>query len=589
MRKKKFSDLQEYIAHLEAIGDLTRVKAEVDPILEITEIYSRVAKEKGPALLFENVKGASFPLAINLFGTEERVGLALGRNPKDVGEELVYIFEKVNPPSIKSFFSIFPKLFGLLSMRTKNVKNGIVQENQIQPDLGKLPIMKCWPKDGGRFITLGLILTQDPVTNRRNLGIYRMQIFDNKTTAMHWHPHKGGAAHYHEASKFGRDLDAAVILGGDPKMIFSAIAPLPEGMDELAFASYLRGKPIPMVRGKSNSLRVPANAEFIIEGVVPQGVLREEGPFGDHFGHYSMEADFPIFNVREITYRNNPIYPSTVVGKPTMEDIYLGIAAAEMFSPLIRIVQPEVKDMWAYPAAGFHNLLAVSVDERYPKNGIKAMLALWGIGQLLLTKCMVMVSSDVNPRDMEAVLTEIGENFDPREDFVLIPWAPLDTLDFTSGKMNVGSKMGINAVRRSGGKRWKLPKKVSDPREKHKEIMDFRLLPGGFLVLKVEKNPKEVIKKMFETPGYEDVRIIASVSSDIDIHDDTEVIWGIFTRFDPYLDVIFEHTELRGSAVVYDGRMGIDATIKEWYPEVIEMSDDIKKRVSKRWNDYWKR
>jgi 4-hydroxy-3-polyprenylbenzoate decarboxylase len=200
-----------------------------------------------------------------------------------------------------------------------------------------------------------------------------------------------------------------------------------------------------------------------------------------------------------------------------------------------------------------------------------------------------MVSSDVNPRDMEAVLTEIGENFDPREDFVLIPWAPLDTLDFTSGKMNVGSKMGINAVRRSGGKRWKLPKKVSDPREKHKGIIDFRLLPGGFLVLKVEKNPKEVIKKMFETPGYEDVRIIASVSSDIDIHDDTEVIWGIFTRFDPYLDVIFEHTELRGSAVVYDGRMGIDATIKEWYPEVIEMSDDIKKRVSKRWNDYWKR
>ena len=587
--KKNLDDLQEYIGYLEAIGDLTRVKSEVDPILEITEIYSRVAKEKGPALLFENVKGASFPLAINLFGTEERVELALGRKPKDVGEELVTIFEKVNPPSIKSFFSIFPKLFGLLSMRTKNVKSGIVQENRIQPDLGKLPIMKCWPRDGGQFITLGLVLTQDPVSGRRNLGIYRMQVFDDQTTGMHWHAHKGGAAHYHEAAKLGKDLDAAVILGGDPKMIFSAIAPLPEGMDELAFASYLRGKPIPMTSGKSISLRVPANAEFIIEGVVPQEVLREEGPFGDHFGHYSMEADFPILNVREITFRNNPIYPSTVVGKPTMEDVYLGIAAGEMFSPLVRIVQPEVKDMWAYPAAGFHNLLAVSVDERYPKNGIKAMLALWGIGQLLLTKCMVMVSSDVNPRDMEAVLTEVGENFDPREDFVLIPWAPIDTLDFTSGKMNVGSKMGINAVRHAGRKKRKLPKRVTDPRERHKGVIDFRLLPGGFLVLKVDKGPKDVIKKIFETPGYEDIRIIAAVSADIDIHDDTEVIWGIFTRFDPYLDVIFEHTELRGSAVIYDGRMGIDATIKDWYPEVIEMSDEIKKKVTKKWKDYWKR
>lgn len=588
MPGKNFHDLQEYIAYLEAIGDLTRVKREVDPILEITEIYSRVAKDRGPALLFENVKGASFPLAINLFGTEERVELALGRKPKDVGEELVNIFEKVNPPSIKSFFSIFPKLFNLLSMRTKNVKNGIAHENQIQPDLGRLPIMKCWPDDGGRFITLGLVLTQDPLSNRRNLGIYRMQIFDDATTGMHWHPHKGGAAHYHEAAKLGRDLEAAVILGGDPRMIFSAIAPLPDGMDELAFASYLRGKPIPMAPGKSISLRVPANAEFIIEGVVPQEVVREEGPFGDHFGHYSMEADFPIFNVREITFRNNPVYPSTVVGKPTMEDVYLGMAAGEMFSPLIRIVQPEVKDMWAYPAAGFHNLLAVSVDERYPKNGVKAMLALWGIGQLLLTKCMVMVSSDVNPRDMEAVLTEIGENFDPREDFVLVPWAPLDTLDFTSGKMNVGSKMGINAVRRAGRQKRKLPLKVSDPREKHRGIIDFRLLPGGFLVLKVDKGPKEIIKRIFETPGYEDVRIVAVVSPDIEIHDDTEVIWGIFTRFDPYLDVIFERTELRGSAVIYDGRMGIDATIKEWYPQVIEMSDDIKKKVNKRWKDYWK-
>lgn len=306
-------------------------------------------------------------------------------------------------------------------MRTKTVKSGLVQYNEFSPDLSRLPVIKCWPKDGGKFITLGLVLTQDPVSKRRNLGIYRMQIYDKETTGMHWHPHKGGAAHYHEATKLNKDLEVAVVLGGDPKMIFSAIAPLPEGMDELAFASFLRKKPIPMVKGKTISQTVPANADIIIEGIVPQNIVREEGPFGDHFGHYSMEADFPILKVKTITHKHNAIYPATVVGKPPKEDIFLGIAAGEMFSPLIRIIQPEVKDMWAYPEAGFHNLLAVSVDERFPKNGIKAMLALWGIGQLLLTKCMITVSSDVDPRDFNAVLNEIGENFDPREDFLLIP------------------------------------------------------------------------------------------------------------------------------------------------------------------------
>jgi len=589
MAKKQFYDLKQYITYLEKIGDVKHIKAEVDPILELSEIADRVVKEGGPALIFENVIGASFPLAINLFGTEERVELALGRRPRDVGEELVDLFQKLNPPSLKSFFSVLPKAYDLLSMRTKKVKRGFSQEIEELPDLNKLPIIKCWPLDGGRFITLGLVLTQDPVSNRRNLGIYRMQIYDEKTTGMHWHPHKGGAAHYHEAKKLGKDLEVAVVLGGDPKMIFSAIAPLPEGMDELAFASYLRGKPIPMVPGKSISLSVPANAEFVIEGVVPQNVLREEGPFGDHFGHYSMEADFPIYNLSRITHRINPIFPATIVGKPPMEDVFLGMAAEDMFSPLIRIIHPEVKDMWAYPEAGFHNLLVVSVDERYPKNGIKAMLGLWGTGQLLLTKVMIIVSSDVNPRDWDQVLNEIGENFDPNEDFLMIPWAPLDTLDFTSGKFNVGSKMGINAVRKpnSGKKKKPVPTKLPDPRAKHKEILDWRLLNGGILAIKVDKKPKEIIKKLFKTKGYENVRIIAIVSPDIDIHNDTELIWGIFTRFDPYLDVIFEHTELKGSAVVYGGRMGIDATIKSWYPKVIEMSEDIKETVTDRWKEYW--
>ena len=586
MSLPKFYNLSDYIDYLDKRGEVRRIETEVDPDLEITEVADRVIKESGPVLIFNNVKGADFPLAINLFGTEERVELALGRKPREVGEELVEIFQKLNPPSLRSLFSIMSKAYGLINLRTKNVATGIVHQNEFEPDLSRLPVIKCWPKDGGRFITLGLVLTHDPVTNRRNLGIYRMQVYDKKTTGMHWHPHKGGAAHYHEAGKLNRDLEVAVILGGDPKMIFSAIAPLPDGMDELAFASYLRGKPIPMVKGKTISQSVPANADIVLEGYVPRNVLREEGPFGDHFGHYSMEADFPIFKLNTITHKNNAVFPATIVGKPPKEDVYLGMAAEEMFAPLIKIIQPEVKDMWAYYEAGFHNLLAVSVDERYPKNGIKTMLALWGTGQLLLTKCMITVSSDIDPRDFNSVLNEIGENFDPREDFLLIPWAPLDTLDFTSGKLNVGSKMGINALRKPINKRKTYAKKVPDPRGKHKEIIDYRLLNGGFLVIQTKNNPKKLIDKMFKTPGYKNIRILAVVSEDINLQDDTDLIWGIFTRFDPYLDVIFEKTELKGSAVLYDGRMGIDATAKKWYPAVIEMSDEIKNKVSKKWTKY---
>ncbi len=583
---EKFRNLREYISHLENKGDLRRIKTRVDPELEITEIASREMNLGGPALLFENVDGASFPLAINLFASEERIRTALGGNPREIGEELVDIFEKVNPPSLRGIFSALPKMTRALSMRTTNTRSAGSQKNETAPELEKLPAIKCWPKDGGRFITLGLVITHSPVSGSRNMGLYRLQIYDSKTTGMHWHPHKGGAAHYDEAGKAGRDLEAAVVLGGDPALIFSAIAPLPEGIDEIAFSGYLRRRAVPMAKAKTVSMRVPAEAEIIIEGVVPKNILRTEGPFGDHFGHYSMQAEFPVFQAKRMTFADNAVFPATVVGKPPQEDMYLGVAAGEMFSPLIRIIHPEIKDIWACPEAGFHNLLFVSVDERYPKNAVKSMLALWGTGQLALTKCIVTVSSGVNLRDFSAILAEIGKNFDPRDDFLLIPSAPLDTLDFTSGNFHVGSKMGLNATRKNGRAQMEYCSSVPDPREKHSEIKDYRLLAGGFLVIRVNGSPKGLTRRLFETPGFEKIRIVALVSADIDIHNDTELIWGIFTRFDPRLDVEFERMSNTGSGVVCEGRMGIDATIKEWYPEVTEMSPEIKARVSEKWNSY---
>lgn len=581
---KTFSNLREYIAHLEKKGDLMRVQTAVDPELEITEIASREMKAGGPALLFENVKGSRFPLAINLFASEERIRTALGGDPKEVGEELVEIFEKVNPPSVKGVFSALPKLTRALSMRTSNSwTRAPVLANSEEADLLSLPAIKCWPKDGGRFITFGLVITHSPVSGSRNMGLYRLQIYDSKTTGMHWHPHKGGAAHYDEAEKLGRDLEAAVVLGGHPALIFSAIAPLPEGVDEVAFSGYLRRRAVSMTKGRSVSLKIPANAEMVIEGVVPKNKRRTEGPFGDHFGHYSMQADFPVFEAKSMSFADGAVFPATVVGKPPQEDMFLGVAAGEMFSPLIRIIHPEIKEMWACPEAGFHNLLFVKVDERYPKNAVKSMLALWGTGQLALTKCIVTVSGDVNLRDFSAVTREIGRHFDPKDDFVLIPTAPLDTLDFTSGRFNVGSKVGINAVKKTGAPPAQYCSSVPDPREKHPEIKDWRLLEGGFFVAKLAARPGGLAKRLFETPGFENIRIAVFVSADIDVHNDTELIWGIFTRFDPRLDIEFEKTSPVGSDIKREGRMAIDATIKEWYPEVTEMTPEIQAKVSKSW------
>ncbi len=582
-----FRNLREYITHLEKKGDLRRVKTPVNPELEITEIASREMKLGGPALLFENVEGCAFPLAINLFASEERIKTALGGNPRDVGEELVEIFEKVNPPTVRGVASALPAMTRMLSMRTTNSWTGArAQKNETTPNLETLPAIKCWPKDGGRFITFGLVITHSPISNSRNMGLYRLQIYDSKTTGMHWHPHKGGAAHYNEAEKLGCDLEAAVVIGGDPALIFSAIAPLPDGVDEVAFSGYLRRRAVSMAKGKTISAKVPAEAEIIIEGIVPKNIRRTEGPFGDHFGHYSMQADFPVFQAKHMTFADDAIFPATVVGKPPQEDMYLGVAAGEMFSPLIRIIHPEIKDMWACPEAGFHNLLFVSVDERYPKNAVKSMLALWGTGQLVLTKCIVTVSGKVNLRDFSAILGEIGKNFNPKDDFLLIPSAPLDTLDFTSGNFHVGSKMGINAVKKPGRPQIKYCSSVPDPRGKHPEIKDYRLLAGGFFVASVDGNPKGLIRRVFETPGFEEIRIAVLVSPDIDIHDDTELIWGIFTRFDPRLDIEFERMSNLGSDTVREGRMGIDATKKEWYPEVTEMSPEIKAEVSEKWNSY---
>jgi 4-hydroxy-3-polyprenylbenzoate decarboxylase len=590
----RFSALCEFLLYLESIGELKRITAEVDPFLEVTEIATRALREHKPALLFENVKGSRFPLAINVYASEKRIELALGKHPQQIGEELIGFAEQMMPPKLSFVWNNRAMVQRFITSKARTVSSGISQEIVERPDLDALPIQTCWPGDGGRFLTQGQVFTYDPVDGKRNVGMYRMHVYDAATTGMHWQIQKGGGFHYHRAEQMNQALPVAVALGTDPALLLASVSALPEGMDEVMFASFLCGEKIPMTRGKQIAAFVPANAEFVLEGVVAPNERRQEGPFGDHFGHYSNAAPFPVFHLKTVTHRRGAIYPATVVGIPPMEDKFLGDATQQILGPLSRLLFKEIKDVWAYYEAGFHNLLVVSVEERYAKEAMKAALGLLGTGQLALTKCIVLVSHTVNPRDWNAVLKEIQMNFDPHYDFVLLPKVPLDTLDFTSYKMELGSKMIVDATKkRNGDEKLKKEKKnlsssISNLPSIGKRILDANLVNDCFLVVKVRSNGRAVVEKLVKRKELQHLKMIAAVSEDVDIRNSESYIWGIFTRFDCERDVVFTEQKLIGISPVYGGVMGIDATWKKGYPAPLTMEPGVVRRVDERWESFWK-
>jgi len=460
--------LREFLYLLEQQGELHRTEIEIDPYLEVTAVASRALREGKPALLIEHPNNSAYPLAINHFASERRIELALGRHPDQIGEELISFLEQVFPPTLQFLLGNTPILRRFINARPKQVSTAMSQKIVDSPDLDLLPVQTCWPGDGGRFITYGQVITYDPRDGRRNIGVYRMHVFDKRTTGMHWQIQKGGGFHYYQSEKLGKDLDVAVALGTDPALLLATVAALPEGLDEAMFAGFLRNKRVAFTTGKEISIGVPTSAEFILEGIVPTGERRLEGPFGDHFGHYSAAAGFPVFHLKAITHRKDPVYPATAVGKPPMEDKFLGDATQQILGPLVKLIHKEIRSLWAYYEAGFHNLLVVAIEQRYQKEAVKAALGLMGTDQLSLTKCMVMVSAGIDVRDWHAVLREIRDNFDPHFDFIMIPKVPLDTLDFTSYKMNLGSKMIIDATfpKRTSSRilcswsKWKHPRRT---------------------------------------------------------------------------------------------------------------------------------
>jgi len=444
------NDLRDFIKFLEDKKDLIRIKKEVDPILEVTEITDRISKKQGPALLFEKVKGSPYPIAINLFGSYQRMAWALGLNDfGEIGKQFSSLLK--TDPDMK-FMQKIEALFDLYKLSTsrpKEVKKAPCQEiiNDKDFSLFEYPILQCWPGDAGRFITLPLVITKDPESGKQNLGMYRMQVFDEKTTGMHWHTHHDGAVNFRKYAKLGKRTEVAVAIGGDPVTIFSATAPLPYTIEELFFAGFLRGKAVEVVKARTVDLLVPAHAEIILEGYVEPAEEKIEGPFGDHTGYYSVAGMYPVFHVTCITQRKDPIYPATIVGKPPMEDCYMGKATERMFLPLVKMQMPEIVDMNLPLEGVFHNCALISIKKSYPMHARKVMNAIWGLGQMMFTKFIFIFDEDVNVQNTSEAAWKAFNNVDPSSD-ILISEGPLDVLDHSSPRPIYGAKMGIDATKK---------------------------------------------------------------------------------------------------------------------------------------------
>jgi 4-hydroxy-3-polyprenylbenzoate decarboxylase len=453
-----YKGLGDFVAAIEARGELRRVKVEVDPELEITEIADRVMRAGGPALLFEKVKGSSYPLLINAMGSEGRMALALGAKSLDakaaeIGDLLDWAWSQARDLSglgalIGALPGAIPKIPAALSLLPKRVARPPCREVSSDTEgFETLPVIKCWPKDGGRFLTLPVVCTRDPDTGEQNMGMYRMQVYDDRTAGMHWHLHKDGARIAAKYAARGERMPVAVSLGSDPAVTYASTAPLPEGLWEMIFAGFLRGKSASIAKASLSDIDVPADAEFVLEGYVDPAERRVEGPFGDHTGFYSLEDEYPVFHLERITRRKNPIYPATIVGIPPKEDCWMAKATERLFLPFLRRLCPEIVDL-AMPIEGvFHNCVIVSIRKRYPGQARKVMNFIWGMGQMMYTKLIVVVDDDIDLSDLSMVAWRAFNNIDAARDLVLSE-GPLDALDHSSPKPRYGTRLGVDATRK---------------------------------------------------------------------------------------------------------------------------------------------
>jgi menaquinone biosynthesis decarboxylase len=581
-------NLRSFIEQLKKEKDLAVIDAPVDPKLELAEIHRRVIAQEGPALLFTRVKGSPFPVVTNLFGTSRRVEMAFGSRPEQLMKRIVGLVHELLPPSPKKLWKERGLLRELLRVGLKPVpasKAPVLEQKQPETDLTKLPVITSWQEDGGPFITLPLVYTEHPVTRAHNLGMYRMQIFDRQTTGMHWQIHKGGGFHYHEAESRGQALPVRVHLGGPPALIASAIAPLPEALPELMLTSLILGEKLPVVRPADGGYPYIAEAEFVLSGVVPPHERRLEGPFGDHYGYYSLAHEFPVFHVKEVHHRKDAIYPATVVGKPKQEDYYLGEFLQRLLSPAFPMAMPGVRDLWTYAETGFHPLAAAVVRESYGREALAHAFRILGEGQLTLTKFLFVTDRPVSLDKFAVLFETVLERFDPATDLFVFGHTSMDTLDYTGRRLNHGSKavlIGTGEAKRT------LPAAYHGP-----ELPGIRRIAPyckGALVLEAESFEKEpeLASRLLEHAAdtladWPMVFLVDDISAS---SGQTPFLWTVFTRFDPAHD-IHARTELVRHHPRYRFPIIVDARMKPGYPDELVPDPEIVKLVDRRWKEYF--
>jgi len=604
-----YNSLRDFLARLESEEELIRIKEKVSPILEITEIIDRICKSHngGKAILFENVDGSDpqlnnsgtgVPVLINAFGSKKRMAMALGvDNIEEIVRDIQELIELKPPQNLIEKIKFLPRLFEISHYPPKLISGKapchevVLTDDEI--DLFKFPILKCWPLDGGRFITLPAVFTKSLKSGKRNVGMYRMQVYDKKTTGMHWHIHKDGASHYDEYKKAGKKMELAVVIGTDPVVTYSATAPLPYGVDELLFAGMIRKKGIELVKCKTINMEVPATAEIVLEGYVEPDELKEEGPFGDHTGYYSLKGDYPVFHITAITHRKNPIYFTTIVGKPPMEDCYMGKATERIFLPMLKALNPEIVDIDLPWEGVFHNCVIVSMKKRYPMHARKLMTSLWGSGQMSFSKMLLTVDEAIDVHNYKEVVLNLLNNLDIERD-IYISEGTLDVLDHSAPNYIYGSKVGIDATERIEGEtqrqearrkgQWSV--NSEQLKEKIPDILDINIplkdVKNRVIFISIKKDKpyhaRIVAEKLFKlTNGVNSISIAVILDEDVNIKDISTVIWKLFNNVDPKRDFYF-----------INGRLSIDATKKlkeeghprEWPPEIV-MDEEIKKRIDK--------
>jgi len=602
----KYPSLIEFIERLEAEGELLRIKEPVSPVLEITEITDRISKQPGggKALLFENVEGSSMPVLINAFGSTKRMNMAV-HNIEDIAKRIESYIKIPPPTTLLDKAKLLPMLLQAAQFPPKLVRTAPCQEVvhlNDDVDLGMIPILQCWPDDAGRFITFPIVINRSVDKKIRNVGLYRMQVYDKKTTGMHWHIHKDGAHFFHEYRKQNKVMEVAVALGADPASCYSASAPLPYGIDEFLLAGFIRKASVALVKCKTVDLEVPAHAEIVLEGYINPAEMRLEGPFGDHTGYYSQDGDYPVFHITAITHRKNPVYLTTIVGKPPQEDFYLGKATERIFLPLLRTQLPEIVDM-DMPVEGiFHNCVIVSLDKRYPMQSRRLMSALWGLGQMSFVKTIVTVDAEVNVHDYEEVAKLLLNKVDFATD-LFFSEGVLDVLNHASDQMLHGSKLGIDLTPKIKGEpgykkeapahdnncELPTPEEVMTAFEKVRtcKVLPLQAQRSVLLVALNKTAPhqgKDFIQSFLEHPDFSAIKIIIVLEGHVDIEDISIVMWKFFNNIDPKRDFHFKAE-----------RLGIDATQKfseegyqqDW-PDEIEMTAEIKTQVDKKWTDMFK-